>query len=189
VFGGTFDPPHIGHLVAALYTFRALSLDRVLFVISNEPWQKVGNRRVTPAEDRLAMVEAAIGGRPEFATSRVDIDRGGPSYTVDTLRDLGEQCPDAKLFLILGADAAAGIPTWKRAEQLADLADLAVVTRPGAPPLQLEGFTIAHVEIPALDVSSTDLRGRLAAGEPVDFLVPEPALTVLRQRLLYREGA
>jgi nicotinate-nucleotide adenylyltransferase len=135
------------------------------------------------------MVEAAIAGRPEFAASRVDIDRGGPSYTVDTLRDLGMQHPDAELFLIVGADAAAGIPTWKEADRLAALATLAVVSRPGAPLLDLPGFTIERVDIPALDISSTDLRARVAAGRPVDFLVPEPALTILRDRLLYREGA
>jgi nicotinate-nucleotide adenylyltransferase len=189
VFGGTFDPPHIGHLVVGLYTFLAMSLDRVLFVISGEPWQKVGTRSISAAEDRLAMVEAAIAGRPQFATSRVEIDRGGPSYTVDTLRELAEQHPGAELFLILGADAAAGVPTWERPEELAGLATLVVVDRPGAPPVTLDGFRVSRVPIPALDLSSTELRARVAAGLPVDYLVPAGALTVLEERLLYREGA
>ncbi len=188
VFGGTFDPPHIGHLVAALYCFHALSLDRVLFVISGEPWQKVGTRRITPVEDRIALVRAAIDGRPEFDLSLVDVERPGPSYTVDTLADLREQHPRADLWLIVGADAAAGIPTWHRPEALPALARLAVVTRPGASQITLPGFDISTVVIPSLDISSTDLRARVTRGDPITWLVPDGVRSLIEGRLLYRDA-
>lgn len=166
-----------------------MSLDRVLFVISNEPWQKVGSRPISAVADRVAMVEAAIAGRPEFAVSLVEIERGGPSYTVDTLRELGKRDPDGELVLIVGADAAAGIPTWERAEELPSMATLAIVARPGTPSITVEGFVIQHVTIPPLDISSTDLRARIAAGQPIDWLVPEGTRAVIAARGLYRDEA
>lgn len=166
-----------------------MSLDRVLFVISNEPWQKVGIRAISPVEDRVAMVEAAIAGRPEFEISMVEIERGGPSYTVDTLTELGKRAPGAELVLIVGSDAAAGIPTWERAEELGGLATLAVVGRPGAPPVQLPGTELVQVTIPSLALSSTELRARVAAGQPIDWLVPDATRAVIAERGLYRDGA
>lgn len=189
MFGGTFDPLHIGHLVAGLYTFEAISLDRLLFVISNIPWQKVEHRSITPAADRVAMVEAAIAGRRGFEVSTIEIERGGESYTADTLRDVQLSHPGAELFLVLGADAAAGIPTWKRADRLAEQATVVVVDRPGSPAPELPGFRVEHVTVPLLDISSTDLRRRLAAGRPVDWLVPAEALSVIRERGLYPDGS
>lgn len=189
VFGGTFDPPHIGHLVAALYSFEAISLDRLLFVISNIPWQKVGSRRISPAADRLAMVEAAIAGHPRFETSAIEIERGGESYTADTLAALAERCPDSDLFLILGADAAAGIPTWRRADHLAELATVIVLDRPGAPDVRLPGFRVERVTMPQLELSSTDLRARVAAGASVEWLVPDAVRAVIEQRGLYRSSS
>jgi len=187
VFGGTFDPPHIGHLVAALYSFEAISLDRLLFVISNVPWQKVGQRPISPAEARVEMVEAAIAGHPGFAASRVEIERGGDSYMAETLAELRQQNPQSDLFLILGADAAAGIPTWRRAERLAELARVVVVDRPGSPEVILPGFDVEYVTMPALGISSTELRARIAAGRSVDWLVPEGVQSVLARWRLYGE--
>ena len=187
MFGGTFDPPHIGHLVAALYSFQAISLDRILFVISNIPWQKVGQRAVTAAEHRLAMVEAALAGHRSFEACRVEIDRGGESYTAETLAELQASKPDSDLFLILGADAAAGIPTWRKAERLADLATIVVVDRAGAAAVSLAGFRVEHVTMPVLAISSTELRHRLGRGLPVDWLVPDAVQSAIRSRRLYRE--
>jgi nicotinate-nucleotide adenylyltransferase len=182
VLGGTFDPIHIAHLVAAVNARHALSLDRVLLVVANEPWQKVDEREVTPAADRLALVEAAVAGVEGLEASRVEIDRGGLSYTVDTLEAL--QAPDRELFLIVGADV--DIDTWKRADDVRRLAQLVVVTRPGdAPPRRSEATV---VDIPALAISGSYLRERLAKGEPVDFLVPDRVLRCIRERGLYAVG-
>jgi nicotinate-nucleotide adenylyltransferase len=187
VFGGTFDPPHIGHLVAGLYSFEAISFDRLLFVISNIPWQKADRRRITPAADRLAMVEAAIAGQPGFEASDVEIRRGGESYTTETLAALHERFPASELYLVLGADAAAAIPTWRRAERLAELATVVVLDRPGAPEVVLTGFRVEHVTMPALAISSTDLRHRLAEGRSVRWLVPAAVCSVIEARRLYRD--
>jgi nicotinate-nucleotide adenylyltransferase len=187
VFGGTFDPPHIGHLVAALYSFEAISLDRLLFVVANVPWQKTDQRRVTPAADRVRMVEAAVGGHPGFEVSRVEIELGGRSYMAVTLEELRRRLPAADFFLVLGADAAAGIPTWHRIDRLPHLAEVVVVDRPGTDEVSLPGFTIHSVTMPALDISSTDLRARLHEGRSVDWLVPEGVRSVIAELGLYRE--
>jgi nicotinate-nucleotide adenylyltransferase len=189
VFGGTFDPIHIGHLVAAVNVRHALGLDRVLLVVANVPWQKAGQRVVTPADDRLAMVTAAVGDVPGIEASRMEIDRGGRSFTADTMTELAARHPDAELFCILGADAAATLSTWERVEEVRELATLAVVNRPGAaPPAGLDGWRVERVEVPALDISSTDLRARVADGRPLDYLVPEPAVRCIRERGLYASG-
>ena len=186
VFGGTFDPIHVGHLVAAVNVRHALALDRVLLVVANVPWQKAGIRAVTPAEDRLAMVTAAGGDVPGIEASRLEIDRGGPSLTADTLGALAGDEPDAALFCILGADAATGLSTWERVNEVRERATLVVVNRPGAePPPGLDGWRVERVEVPALDISSTDLRARAADGRPLDYLVPEPAIRCIRERGLY----
>ena len=187
VFGGTFDPPHVGHLVAAVNVRHALDLDVVLLVVANDPWQKTGSRAVTPAPDRLALVEAAVGEVAGLEASDVELRRGGTSYTADTLADLGERHPGATLFLVLGSDAAAGLPTWERAREVRERAEIVVVTRPGAedgvPP---PGWEWVRVETPRLDVSSTDLRSRVTDGRPLDYLVTPPVIACIEARGLYR---
>lgn len=186
MLGGTFDPPHIGHLVAAVNVRHVLGLERVLLVVANVPWQKVASREVSPAGDRLAMVEAAAAGLEGVEASDVEIRRGGPSYTVDTLCELRRRDPDAELFVILGADAAAGLDTWERAEELPRLGTLVLVDRPGVEcPPPPEGWPVVRVEVPRLEVSSTDLRARVLDGRPLDFLVPDAVVTCIRHRRLY----
>jgi nicotinate-nucleotide adenylyltransferase len=189
ILGGTFDPIHIGHLVAAIWARDALALDRVLLVVANEPWQKVGRRKVTPAEDRLAVVAAAAEGVPGLEPCRIEIDRGGPSYTVDTVRELIQGQPETLFSLVVGADVAAELDTWHEAEELAHLVGLVVVDRGGVargddPP----GWAVERLRIPALDVSSSDLRDRLAAGRSVDFLVPAPAILCIGRLGLYADA-
>jgi len=185
VLGGTFDPIHIGHLVAGVNVRHQLSLDVVLFVVANDPWQKA-DRAVTPAGDRLAMVEAAVAGVDGLEASDLEIRRGGVSYTADTLAVLDEE-PRSQLFLILGSDAAANLPTWERIEEVRARARLVVVRRAGAeaaaPPVGWEHDT---VDIPRLEVSSTDLRARFAEGRPLDWLVPDAVVRLAEERGLYR---
>ena len=190
IFGGTFDPPHVGHLVTAVNVRHALGLDRVLLVVANRPWQKVGTRPISQAEDRLALVEAAVRGVEGLEASSLEIERGGESYTADTLRELAERHPGAELFLVLGADAAAGLDTWERADEVRALASVVVVDRPGSEPAAVpEGWTCTHVEVPRLEVSSTELRERAANGRPLEFLVPDTVISCLRERQLYRDPA
>jgi len=189
IFGGTFDPIHVGHLVAAVNARHDLRLDRVLLVVANEPWQKVGGRAVTPALDRLALVEAAIAGVEGLEASSIEIERGGPSYTADTAAELARRYPGAELFLLVGADVAAGLGTWERLDEVRRLVTLAVVNRPGArlerAAGELAGFRVTTVEIPGLELSSTELRERAATGRPLEFLVPEQAIRLIRERRLY----
>lgn len=186
VFGGTFDPIHAGHVEAAEAVHRALDLDRTLLVVANEPWQKEGTRSVTPAEDRLAMVEAALSDRPGLEPSRLEIDRGGPSYTVDTVEELHRLYPGSELFLVVGADVVPDLGTWRHEAALQQSVVLVVVDRPGAagvsPP---PGWQAVSVPVPPFDVSSTELRARLEAGRPVDGLVPEGVIRCIRGRNLY----
>jgi nicotinate-nucleotide adenylyltransferase len=187
LFGGTFDPPHVGHLVTAVNVRHALDLDRVLLVVANEPWQKLGSRPITPARDRLALVEAAVAGVAGLEACSLEIDRGGHSYTADTLAELAAQGPEVQLFLVLGADAATGLPTWERVEEVRERAALVVVDRPGEPPPVVpEGWDWTHVEVPRLEVSSTDLRDRVADGRPLDYLLPGDVVACVRERHLYR---
>jgi len=186
VFGGTFDPPHVGHLVTAVDVRHQLDLDVVLLVVANEPWQKLGTRPISPAADRLAMVEAAVAGVDGLEACDLEIRRGGHSYTADTLADLAEHHRGAELFVVLGADAAAGLPTWERVEEVRERAALVVVDRPGqAPPAVPEGWTWTHVEVPRLEVSSTELRDRARDGRPLDFLLPPGVVACIRERRLY----
>ena len=186
VFGGTFDPIHAGHVAAAAAVHRALDLDRTLLVVANEPWQKEGTRSVTPAEDRLAMVVAAVADRPGLEPSRLEIDRGGPSYTVDTVEELHGLYPGSELFLVVGADVVPDLRTWRHQGDLQQSVVLVVVDRPGAtreqPP---PGWRAVSVPVPPFDVSSTELRARLEAGRPVDGLVPEGVIRCIRDRNLY----
>ncbi|MDQ1393612.1 MAG: nicotinate-nucleotide adenylyltransferase [Acidimicrobiaceae bacterium] len=188
VLGGTFDPIHVGHLVAAVNARHALHLDRVILMVANLPWQKTGQRVVTPAEDRWAMVEAAVGGVEGLEAGRLEMDRGGESFTADTMVELASLHPGASLFLIVGWDVAAELTTWDRWEDIQRLATLVVVNRPGAgrpAGLDGDGWRVEEVTVPNLEISSTDLRSRAATGRPLDYLVPEAAVHCLRARGLY----
>lgn len=189
LFGGTFDPPHVGHLVTAVNVRHALNLDIVILMVANDPWQKSGSRDVTTAEDRFAMVEAAVSVVDGVVAGRDEIDRGGPSYTADTLMALAEKHPGAELFTIVGDDAAAGLTSWTRVEQVADYSQLVVVDRPGVAVELPKQFNWLRVESPRLEVSSTDLRSRFSDGRPLDYLVTEPVLRVIEERGLYGSAA
>jgi nicotinate-nucleotide adenylyltransferase len=186
VFGGTFDPPHVGHLVTAVNVRHQLDLDVVLLVVANDPWQKSGERRVTPAQDRLAMVEAAVGDVDGLEVSDLEVRRGGTSYTADTLAELAADHPGAELFLVLGSDAAAGLLTWERHEAVREGATIAVVTRPGSEHAALaDGWRSVAVETPRLEVSSTDLRARVADGRPLDYLLTPTVIDAIHHLGLY----
>ena len=189
LFGGTFDPPHVGHLVTAVNVRHALNLDIVILMVANDPWQKSGARDVTTAEDRFAMVEAAVSVVDGVVAGRDEIDRGGPSYTADTLMALAEKHPGAELFTIVGDDAAAGLTSWTRVEQVAEYSQLVVVDRPGVAVELPTQFNWLRVESPRLEVSSTDLRSRFSDGRPLDYLVTEPVLRVIEERGLYGSAA
>lgn len=185
LFGGTFDPPHVGHLVTAVNVRHALRLDRVVLMVANVPWQKEGSRTITPAEDRFAMVAAAVAEVPGLVPGRREIDYGGNSYTADTLASLAEEFPGAELFTIVGDDAAAGLHTWTRYDEVVAQSHLVVVDRPGEPVELPDGIAWIRVEVPRLEVSSTDLRARFGDGRPLDYLVTEPVLDVIEARKLY----
>jgi nicotinate-nucleotide adenylyltransferase len=188
ILGGTFDPVHVGHLVAASEARWALGLDRVLLVVANDPWQKTAEGSVTPAEDRFAVLAAAVEGVDGLEASRIEIDRGGPTYTIDTATALAARYPQAELFLIVGADVAATLDTWVRVEELIPLVTLLVTTRAGNAPYLPDRWRSRALEIPALDISSSDVRARVAGGRPVDFLVPPAAVRCIRARGLYAGG-
>ena len=189
IFGGTFDPPHVGHLVSAVNVRHELGLDRVLLVVNDVPWQKTGVRAVSASEDRFSMVEAAVAEVEGLEASRIEIDAGGPSYTADTLATLQAEDPARDLFVILGADAADGLLTWERSEEVRDLATIVVVERPGAQPASPPpGWRWTWVEVPRLEVSSTDLRARAVDGRPLDYLVTHEVADWIRDHDLYRDG-
>ena len=188
--GGTFDPIHHGHLVAASEVAGRFDLDEVVFVPTGQPWQKA-DRRVSAAEDRYLMTVIATASNPRFSVSRVDIERPGMTYTVDTLRDLHrERGDDVDLYFITGADALAQILTWRKAEQLFDLAHFVGVTRPGvdleSPSIaQLPQDRITLLEIPAMAISSTACRLRVSHHEPIWYLVPDGIVQYIAKRGLY----
>jgi nicotinate-nucleotide adenylyltransferase len=185
ILGGTFDPIHVAHLVAALDARHQLALDRVLLVVARDPWQKRG-RVVAPADVRYEMVTAAVAGVDGLEASRLELDRDGPTYTIDTVEALERDARD--LVLVAGTDVAAEVQTWHRADELRTRVTLAVVRRAGDPVVTPPGWTTAAVEMPRIDVSSTDVRARVARGAPIDFLVPAGAARVLRARGLYASG-
>jgi nicotinate-nucleotide adenylyltransferase len=189
LFGGTFDPPHVGHLVTAVNVRFALGLDTVILMVANSPWQKSDTRPITPAWDRLAMVQAAVADVEGLVAGDQEIRRGGPSYTADTLRQLAAEDPEGQLFTIVGDDAAAGLTTWERYEEVVARSRMVVVDRPGAPVALPPGIDWLHVEVPRLEVSSTDLRARVGDGRPLDYLVTEPVLAIIAERRLYRCAA
>jgi nicotinate-nucleotide adenylyltransferase len=185
VMGGTFDPVHNGHLVAASEVAQLLDLDEVIFVPTGLPYQK---DTATAAEHRYLMTVIATAANPRFTVSRVDIDRDGPTYTIDTLRDLRAQRPDAELFFISGADAIAQILDWKDVTELWSLAHFVAVSRPGHP-LSISGLPESEVsllEVPALAISSTDCRDRVGRGYPVWYLVPDGVVQYIAKHHLYR---
>lgn len=190
VMGGTFDPIHHGHLVAASEVASTFGLDEVVFVPTGQPWQKA-DRHVSAAEDRYLMTSIAIASNPSFTASRVDIDRAGPTYTVDTLKDLrAERGEDVELFFITGADALAQILTWRGVEEVFDLAHFVGVTRPGveldSPTIdKLPADRITLMEVPALAISSTDCRERVMGGQPIWYLVPDGVVQYIAKRGLY----
>ena len=189
LFGGTFDPPHVGHLVTAINVRHVLALDLVLMMVAGEPWQKEGVRVVSSAADRLAMVEAAVADVTGLEASSLEVDRGGPSYTADTQRELMGRHPGAEFFTILGHDAARGITTWHDYESVRALSRLVVVDRPGETGDLPAGFDWIRVEVPLVDVSSSDLRARVRDGRPLDYLVTAPVLDIIEQRHLYSLAA
>ena len=185
LFGGTFDPPHVGHLVTAVNVRYALDLDLVILMVANVPWQKEGSRAIMPAFDRLAMVEAAVRDVPGLMPGRQEIEHGGPSYTADTLAVLADEFPHADFFTIIGDDAAAGLRTWSRWSEVVERSQLVVVDRPGEPVEVGDDVDWIRVEVPRLEVSSTDLRARFTDGRPLDYLVTQPVLDVIRSSGLY----
>ena len=187
LFGGTFDPPHVGHLVTAINVADVLELDEVVMMVANVPWQKDGTRKITPAEERFEMVAAAVASVPGLTPGRQEIDLGGNSYTADTLGVLAAQYPGAELFTIVGDDAAAGLHSWGRSDEVIERSHLVVVDRPGAPVDLDSSVDWIRVEVPRLEVSSTDLRSRFCDGRPLDFLVTEATLDVIARRGLYTD--
>ncbi|MGC0414572.1 nicotinate-nucleotide adenylyltransferase [Embleya sp. AB8] len=188
VMGGTFDPIHHGHLVAASEVAGQFGLDEVVFVPTGDPWQKTG-QEVSSPEDRYLMTVIATASNPTFSVSRVDIDRAGETYTLDTLRDLRESSPEGtEIFFITGADALSQIFSWHNAHEMFELAHFVGCTRPGHT-LSDPGFPdggVSLVEVPALAISSTDIRARVAGGDPVWYLVPDGVVQYISKRGLYR---
>jgi len=199
IFGGTFDPPHLGHLVVATHARRLLGLDRVLWVVANDPWQKSIDHPPSPAAVRLAMVRAAVEPFEGQDACGIEIERGGASYTVDTVRELAvrlaeadsgtDSATTADLVVVLGHDAAASLDTWHGADELRGLVRIAVVGRPGFDDRPIpSGWNIERVEVPMLELSSTDLRARFGDGRPLDVIVQPPVVAVARAHGLYGDG-
>jgi nicotinate-nucleotide adenylyltransferase len=188
VMGGTFDPIHHGHLVAASEVSFRFALDEVIFVPTGEPYQKT-SRVISPAEDRYLMTVVATASNPRFSVDRADIERSGPTYTVDTLRDLRAKYPHADLFFITGADALAQILSWHKVEELFELAHFVGVTRPGYElgDGHLPEGSVTLIEVPALAISSTGCRERVREGLPVWYLVPDGVVQYISKRCLYRK--
>ncbi|APF33296.1 nicotinate-nicotinamide nucleotide adenylyltransferase [Microbacterium sp. AISO3] len=188
VMGGTFDPIHHGHLVAASEVAQSFDLDEVVFVPTGTPWQK---SFVSPGEHRYLMTVIATASNPMFTVSRVDIDRDGPTYTIDTLRDLKAQRPEADFFFITGADAIAQILSWRNHDELWELAHFVAVSRPGhtLSSAGLPSDDVSLLEIPALAISSTDCRARVGRGHPVWYLVPDGVVQYIAKHHLYRSKA
>ena len=192
ILGGTFDPPHFGHLAAVVAARDVLGLDEVQLVVANEPWQKTPLRPVTPALDRLALTEAAAEGLERVTVSSREIDRGGPSYTVDTVREVRDEAEatgaPVEVVLIVGADLVGDLPGWERADELAPLVTLAVVSRPGCSAEAPPPWHAVVVEGPAVEVSSSEIRERLVAGQSVEGLVPPAVIRCIERRGLYAGG-
>ena len=189
IFGGTFDPPHAGHVAAARAVTAQLGLDRLLLVVANDPWQKSGQRVVSPAADRLALVEALAPEIPGAEASRLEIDRGGASYSVDTAEEVLATMGPADLYLVIGADLVPELGTWHRPDDLEALVTLAVVSRPTTPaPAVPPGWRVVWVDGPDVPVSSSEVRDLLLEGRSVEGLVPEPIIRCMGRLGLYSVG-
>jgi nicotinate-nucleotide adenylyltransferase len=187
LFGGTFDPPHNAHVALARAAQHALKLDEVRWIPAGQPWQKA--RTITAAAHREAMVRAAIDGEPRFVLDRIELEREGPSYTIDTVNALHARQPQAELFLVIGADQYAGLHSWRGWQELVGRVTLAVANRPGpTPAVHPEVLRFAHrvVPLPMLDISATDIRERVARGVPIDSLVPPAVARYIKTHALYR---
>jgi nicotinate-nucleotide adenylyltransferase len=184
LLGGTFDPPHLGHLVVAECARVELDLDEVRLLIAGDPWMK---RTVSAPEDRVAMVRVAVDGDPHLRVDDREVRRGGPTYTADTLAELRDEEPTTGWWFLLGEDAAAGLPRWHRVQEALAAATFVVVTRPGHPPPGDDALPddVVHLEVPSLDVSSTDLRARYTSGDATRYLVPVAVDTYVREHRLY----
>lgn len=189
IMGGTFDPIHHGHLVAASEVAALFELDEVIFVPTGEPWQKAG-RHVSHAEHRYLMAVIATASNPRFWVSRVDIDRGGPTYTIDTIREIAAQRPDAEMYFITGADALAQILSWKRPDDALRLAHFVGVTRPGyeLSDKHLPSDAVTLLDVPAMAISSSDCRARVQQGRPVWYLLPDGVVQYINKHHLYGEA-
>lgn len=188
LLGGTFDPPHLGHLVVADQVADLLGLDEVRLIVSNSSWQKVGSRVITDAARRLELVASAVADAPGLAASDIELRIGGASYTIATLERLRHEEPDVEWSVIVGADAAAGLDTWHRAEELKASERFVVVNRPGTDGEPPPGWAFDPVQIPALDISSTELRRLVAAGRSIRHLTPRAVVQLLDAWNLYRQG-
>ena len=199
ILGGTFDPPHLGHLLIAETARAALNLESVLFLPAGEPWLKSG-QAITPAAHRLRMLELAIAGNPHFRVCDCEVRRDGPSYTVDTLEELGRELPpDSELYFIVGSDVLPDFHRWKEPERILELCCLAVVERPGGPDdgidLLAERFpeavamgAVAPAPGPRVDFSASELRRMLAQGQSVRYQIPDAVVAYIREHGLYRDG-
>jgi nicotinate-nucleotide adenylyltransferase len=187
VMGGTFDPIHYGHLVTAEEALVQFALDAVVFVPTGRPWMKE-DREVSPAEDRYLMTVIATASNPRFHVSRIEVDREGPTYTVETLRALAAEHPDAELYFITGADAMLEILDWKESGEVLSLAHFIAATRPGYDLARFESqhANVSLMSIPALAISSTDVRARVGEGRPIRYLVPEGVKSYVEKAGLYR---
>ncbi len=187
LFGGTFDPPHNAHVALARAALDVFQLDALHWIPAGQPWQKA--RMISAAVHREAMVRAAIDGEPRFVLDRIELEREGPSFTLDTVRALRLQHAQAELFLVIGADQYAGLHTWRDWPELLGLVTLAVANRPGPmPPVDAEVLRTPHrvVPLPMLDISATDIRARVARGLPIDSLVPPAVARYIEINTLYR---
>jgi nicotinate-nucleotide adenylyltransferase len=188
ILGGTFDPVHVGHLVAAVCVRHELGLDRVLLVVANEPWQKTGEREVTPAQARFSVVASAVEGIDGVEASALEIERGGPSFTADTVAELNA-AGGGDLYLVVGGDLVGELDSWERVHEIRDATTLVIVERGGVPRApDPPGWNVRRVAMPAIDLSSSELRARFADGRPVDFLIPAPAIRTIRRLGLYSVG-
>lgn len=189
IFGGTFDPPHLGHLIVAQDALVALGLERVLFIPAAVPPHKI-QREITPAALRLELLRAAVAGDPRFEVSDLELRRAGPSYTVDTLRELQERHPAASLYFLLGVDQFRELHGWREPEAISRLATLAVIGREGELGEGSVATRFPHHMVAAtrIDISATAVRARVAAGEPIRYLVPERVAAVIEREGLYRSG-